>query len=147
MIIIAYLCNVEAPAAHHIQEVAPMKQWCSMTLVTALGDSGRSLFVLRDEHTPYWGRALFPELRFWAKLVTGQTNEQGPQSYACWWHANNIVGCGYLLFTYFMNPELFLMGFVSIIGLMLGGLLVTEYQCQRANHTQRYSTYEPILRP
>ena len=85
MIIVAYLCNeVEAPAAHHIQEVAPVKQWCSATLVTALGDSGHSPFVLRDERTPYWGRALFPELRFWAKLVTGQTNEQGPPSYACW---------------------------------------------------------------
>lgn len=78
MIIVAYLCNkVEDPAAHHIQEVAPVKQWCSMTLVMALGDSGHSLFGLCNEHTPYWGRALYPELRFWAKLVTGQTNEQG----------------------------------------------------------------------
>jgi len=40
MIIVAYLCNeVEAPAAHHIQEVALAKQWCSMSLVTALDDS------------------------------------------------------------------------------------------------------------
>jgi hypothetical protein len=145
MIIVAYLCKeVESAAAHHIQEVAPAKQWCSVTFVTAQDASGHS-FVLHDEHTAYWGRAMFPEIRFWAKLVTGQTNEQGPPSYARWWYAFHIYMLGTFTFMIFTSPWPMLVMLISLglfLAQMLLVLLYAEYRRRGRGTTE---ILEPML--
>ena len=97
-----------------------------MTLVTALGDSGRSLFVLRDKSI-LGPSIIYQALCFWTKLVTGF--EQGSQSYmpvggmhttsSCWGTSVHLLHESSAVSVDFCFNYLFKMK-------MLGGLLVAE---------------------
>ena len=49
---------------------APEKEFCKIGLLAAQDGRGRSHYFERT--TPLWGKALFPEIRFWAGLLTGR---------------------------------------------------------------------------
>ena len=72
MILAVYLTdqhNID-PAVVTRLVATPKKEWCTMTFLAAQDGQGRSYFMEGD--TPMWGKALFPELRYWAGLVTGR---------------------------------------------------------------------------
>ena len=87
------------------------------TLVT-VHDAADHLYVLHDEHTPYWGHAPFPELCFWARLVTGQKKEQNPPKPSPWLAAINIFCLAYLAFIFYSQYEQ--------IPLFLGSILLFQ---------------------
>jgi hypothetical protein len=74
------------------------------TLVT-VHDAAGHLYVLNDEHTPYWGHAPFPELRFWARLVTGQKKEQNPTNPSSWLAAINMFCLAHLAFIFYSKYD------------------------------------------
>lgn len=74
---------------------APAKEWSSVTFVAAQDGAGKSCFF--ESYTPFWGKLLYPELRYWASLVTGRTvSDQLPTSGKFW----ATILCFSLIFLY-----------------------------------------------
>lgn len=48
----------------------PSNNWCSLNFLAAQDGEGKSHFY--ESSTPCWGRAHYPELRYWAGLLTGR---------------------------------------------------------------------------
>jgi hypothetical protein len=69
-IVIYYATTVDADAMEYIWSI-PSKKWCQGCLL-AVQDvtTGSSSFM--ENTTPLWGKAFYPEMRYWAGLLTGR---------------------------------------------------------------------------
>ena len=72
LIIVVYLVegSIDPAAVYRLTKVAPESQFCQAVFLAAQDGEGNPYF-LNEGRTPFWGRALYPELRYWAALFTG----------------------------------------------------------------------------
>jgi len=71
IVLLVYLVDGQIePAALSWLLAVPQGAWCSLTFLAAQDGEGMSRFL--ESSTPCWGRALYPETRYWAGLLTGR---------------------------------------------------------------------------
>jgi len=107
MILAVYLTNQHNidPAVVTRLVATPKKEWCTMTFLAAQDGQGRSYFMEGD--TPMWGKVLFPELRYWAGLVTGRpTSSDHPPSTPYLKYLNAFFMIFLLIACFAMPPKL-----------------------------------------
>jgi hypothetical protein len=85
---------------------APDHKWCSAVFFAAQNANGTSFLL--ETTTPMWGRALYPELRYWAGLVTGRPVPESPPRMSCYLRAINILCLMMVLHSFIVNPKLYL---------------------------------------
>jgi hypothetical protein len=102
MIFLIYLADSIDPAASSKIRQQPNMEWCSVTFLAAQDGHGQSLFY---EGTPTWGGALYPEVRYWAGLLTGRdVGSDGPPGTSKFLIALNIFCLGYLSWFLIASP-------------------------------------------
>jgi len=64
----------------------PAKEWCAVTFLAAQDGSDKQAYFMSERDTPYWGKALFPEIFYYANVVTGKPNmPDTPPSLPLWY--------------------------------------------------------------
>jgi hypothetical protein len=116
MILLVYLVDhaIDPDALNRIV-AAPKSEWCSSTFLAAQDGEGKSHYM--EGNTPLWGRALYPEKRYWAGRMTGRALPETPPaapSFLMWINAFLVI---YLVLLFFQNPRLMLS--ISIPAILL----------------------------
>jgi len=125
LIVVAYLTDrsIDSDALGRIMQV-PKREWCSCTFLAAQDGEGRSYFL--EGSAPMWGKALYPELRYWAGLVTGRPTAAELPPRPLWMklvHLVVILEIVYFAYIYgptaLLHPLAFSLGALLIIALAL----------------------------
>ena len=109
-----------------------------MTFLAAQDGQGRAYFMEGD--TPMWGKALFPELRYWAGLVTGRpASSDQPPSTPLLKYLNAFFMI-YLLILCFTMPKLIVPVFASLAVLftVMGVAATIQWYRVRRRRSIRY---------
>lgn len=144
LVILVYLLDagmVEHGALQRIM-APPAKQWCATTFLAAQDGNGESYFYDEKDGTPFWGRALFPEMRYWAGLLTGRSVPKDPPSLPTWIVWLNVLLIPFILFQFYLEP-MFLVHFLIIMA--IGFLVAWICDCWARRRRHPKSNQEALL--
>jgi hypothetical protein len=144
MTILSYIVtsgHIDQDAMNRILQ-APKHEWCAAVFLAAQDVIGKSYFL--ETTTPLWGRALYPELRYWAGLMTGRSVPESPPKFPTWLCVINIFSIGYLAWLLVVNTKQTLILIAFFFALTLVVVLVQRGpRCFRGiRQTRRYTAYE-----
>ena len=130
----------------YIQQ-APPKEWCKTTFIAVQDGNGLSQFM-PEEPTPFWGRAFFPELRYWAGLFTGflprPTPDLPPQQ-SRFFRYFNIFCIVYIVFVCTTSKDNFAVySLLSYAAIMLF-IMCAAWCYQHLIRKQNSTTYRPVV--
>jgi len=123
---------IEPAALQRIVAASPPSEWCSVTMLAAQDRNGASYFY--ETSTPFWGRAFYPELRYWLSLVTGRDVGERPAPSAFLKYVN-IFLLLYLPFMFWLNPNGFYVFLLcaALIGLQFAVAAIIQW-CRGRGH-------------
>lgn len=137
MILAVYLTDqhIIDPAVLTRLTAHPKKEWCTTTFLAAQDGQGRSYFMEGD--TPMWGKALFPELRYWAGLMTGRpTPSDHPPSMPFIKYINTF-SMTYCLILCFTMPKVMVPVF-ALLGIVMGAAATIQWYRDSRRRSARY---------
>ena len=147
MILVVYLTdqhNID-PAVVTRLVATPKKEWCTTTFLAAQDGQGRSYFMEGD--TPMWGKVLFPEIRYWAGLVTGRpASSDHPPSMPHLKCLNAISMILFLIFCFTMPKLIVSLLFVLFVLFTVMGVAATiQWYRNRRRRSIRYQAANEAL--
>lgn len=145
MIFLIYFADLidQAALAKIVQE--PKKEWCCVKVLAAQDGDGRSHFF--ESTTSLWGRALYPELHYWAGLLTGrQVGKDGPPGVDPRLVAVNLFCLAILSWHLISSPWLFLwFFFVPMVLFATVAWVIVLIRSWRYHHRHTQSALEVPL--
>jgi len=147
MILVVYLTDQHNinPAVVTRLVAAPKKEWCTTTFLAAQDGQGRSYFMEGD--TPMWGKFLFPELRYWAGLVTGRPASSDHPPSTPLLKCLNAFSMIFLLIACFTMPKLIVPLFASfaVLFTVMGVAATIQWYRVRRRRSIRYQAANEAL--
>jgi hypothetical protein len=136
MIILVYLADSIDPSALAKITQVPKKEWCSCTFLAAQDGQGTSFFL--EDTTPTWGFALFPQLRYWAGLLTGRPVGDRPPGDSKLIMAVNVLSITYACWVFITIPRGGVLLLCLLVTMLLAGIAATLVQAWRRRRRHRY---------
>lgn len=117
MIVLTYLVDnrIDSDAMSRIL-AAPNKEWCQTRFLAAQDGTGKSYFF---EGSPAWGKALFPELRYYAGRMTGRQVPFQQSAMMPFLRLMNVFFVVVMVLGLFVNPIPIISGLVAVLLLFL----------------------------